>query len=292
MNTLSKAAAIVSGALLVVVATPAAWAQETPPPVPVAPLPAPVAVDPAPPAAIAPPAAPAPLAPVPAAAAPAAAVEPVRAGGGLIEKDLDRYWGEKRQVRVVERLLHPKDGRHELGLLGGIIPNDDFLFYYTAGVRYGYFASESISFELTYAKPFLQDTELGQFLVDNFGQKIDEVQENDRYQHMAHVNLVWTPFYGKLAFLTRKLVHFDLGVFVGAGWLNTNYQDQESSEDVSRQTIEGNVGAGFRFHILDELALRFDVHQYFFKKVQGGLSHPTMLSIGFSTLLPHPVRNR
>lgn len=208
-----------------------------------------------------------------------------------MEQDLDRYWGEKRKIRIVERMLHPKDERHEITAFGGIVPNDPFLFYYTAGVRYGYFASESFSLEATYAKAILNDTELGSFLEDNFA-KIDEVQENDRLQHIAHLDLVWTPFYGKMAFLSSKLIHFDLGLFLGAGWLNTSYYNQEKAADVSRNVILGNAGAGFRFHIMDYFTVRFDVHQYFFQKVQGGLSHPTMLSLGLSTLLPFPTRQR
>lgn len=271
MNGLAKAAAIVlSAALLFSLAPRTVSAQPGPPP--------------GSPPVVAPPAAPAlpVVAPAPA-AAPAPSPE--------MEKDLQLYWGAKRKVRVVQRRLHAKDSRHEVTAFGGIIPNDPFLFYYMAGARYGYFASESFSLELTYAKPFLKDTDLGSFLEDTFP-KIDDVQENDRFQHMAHADLVWTPFYGKMAFLSTKLIHFDLGMFLGAGWLNTQYLNKETAVSETRHTIEGNVGAGFRFHIMDYFTLRFDVHQYFFKKVQGGLSHPTMLSFGLSTLAPYPVRKR
>jgi len=223
-------------------------------------------------------------------AAPQAA-QPARTGGKQMEADLEQYWGEKRKIRVVERQLHPKDSRHEFAAFGGIIPNDPFLFYYTVGGSYGFFAAESFSFEATYVKALLNDTELGSFLEEKFT-KIDEVQENDRMEQLAHLDLVWTPFYGKMAFLSSKLVHFDLGLFLGAGWLNTTYYNQKQNQDVSRHVVLGNAGAGFRFHIMDYFTLRFDVHQYFFQKVQGGLSHPTMLSLGLSTLLPYPTRQR
>lgn len=212
-------------------------------------------------------------------------------GGEALEAELQRFWGEKRKVRVVERRLYPKDTRHELTAFGGMIPNDPFLFYYTAGARYGYFASESFCFELSYAKAFLQDTDLGSFLEDNF-HKIDAIQKNDQFRQMAHLDIVWTPLYGKMAFLTTKLVHFDMGIFLGAGWLNTEYYHDVEEVNKPRHTIQANVGAGFRFHLLNYLTLKFDVHQYFFKKVQGGLSHPTMISLGLSTLLPYPVQKR
>jgi len=272
MNGRAKAAVVASAALLLLLPVRGAWAQGEATPPPADPAGAPVAAPAAAPAA----------APV--------AAEPAK-GEGRMELDLQRYWGQKREVQVVERRLHAKDGRHEITGFGGIIPNDPFLFYYAAGLRYGYFASEAFSLELTYAKPMLQNTDLGSFLEDTFP-KIDDVQENDQFQHMAHADFVWTPFYGKMAFLSSKLVHFDLGLFVGAGWLNTEYLNKESGQLQTRNTIEGNVGAGFRFHVLDFLTVRLDATQYFFAKVQGGLSHPTMLSLGLSTLLPYPTRKR
>ncbi len=255
MNALLKAAVIVTGAFVMISGTPLARAQQPT-----------GSEEPA---------------------APAVDEKAVK----RIEENLDLYWGKKRRIKVVERRKHPKAERHEIALFGGMIPNDPFLFYYTAGLRYGYFFSESLSLEATYAKPFQENTDLGTFLEDTFP-KIDDVQENDQFRHMAHADIVWTPFYGKLAFLTRKLVHFDLGLFLGAGWLNTEYLNKETGVEESRHTIQGNLGAGFRFHLMDYVTLRFDVHQYFFKKVQGGLSHPTMISLGVSTLVPYPVRKR
>src|SRR5688572_20272427 len=53
-----------------------------------------------------------------------------------VEADIQRYWGERREVGVVQKRLFPKAGRHELSATVGVLPSDPFLTYLGFGARY------------------------------------------------------------------------------------------------------------------------------------------------------------
>ena len=46
-----------------------------------------------------------------------------------LDRNLDKYWGEKREIRTIEKRLFRKDTRLQASLYGGIIPNDDFQLF-------------------------------------------------------------------------------------------------------------------------------------------------------------------
>ena len=81
-----------------------------------------------------------------------------------LERDLAKFWGSKRKVKVVQRRLFAKDGRFEVAPFAGIIPNDDFIVYYPMGLRASYHFSEAFTVEASFAHAIEQETELRSFL--------------------------------------------------------------------------------------------------------------------------------
>ena len=202
---------------------------------------------------------------------------------GTVEKDLELYWGGKRDVAVVQKRLFPKDGRLEFTLYSGVIPNDPFLTYIPVGGRFNYYFVESISLELAGSftgGPLQLDSELTTFLKNQNRANVDIL---DIQQWRAGATVVWSPFYGKLALLQRKLSHFDINLQGGFGVLQTESPPQNGiGHNVTELKPEGIVGAGFRFFLTDNITLRVDYRQFIFQKVNGGVATPSELTLGVS----------
>ena len=201
----------------------------------------------------------------------------------VLDKELDKYWAEKRQVKIIEKKKFQMNGRFEFTPYIGTIPNDDFLIYLSTGLRVDYYFAESFGIELAVTKPFGFDSELQSFLKDNLGAQVRLPQKQELY---SNLNFVWSPFYGKLSFMGLKLAHFDLNIVLGAGmvWLKVLPTGKVNRENKIR--VAGNVGAGFKFFITDWFGIRIDYRQYFFQKFTGGVAYPAEISLGFSFLTP------
>ena len=206
-------------------------------------------------------------------------------GLGSVEKDLELYWGGKRDVSVVQKRLFPKDGRFEFTLFGGVIPNDPFLTYIPIGGRFNYYFQESISLEVAGSftgGPLQLDSELTTFLKNqrNIRANVDLL---DIQQWRAGATFVWSPFYGKLALLNAKLSHFDINLQGGFGVLQAESPPQNGIGDPATEfKPEGILGAGFRFFVTDNVTLRVDYRQFIFQKVNGGVATPSELTLGVS----------
>ncbi len=206
-------------------------------------------------------------------------------GTGSIEGDLDLYWGGKRKVEVVQKRLFNKDGRMEFSLFGGIIPNDPFVTYIPVGGRFNYYFLESISLEVagSYVGPGLQiDSDLSTFLKNE-----DKIQANvellDVQQWRAGAGVSWSPFYGKMAFLQRKLSHFDISLTTGFGVVQLESPPEDGVGDPETPLrVEGHFGAGFRFFLTESVTLRVDYRQFIFQKTNNGVATPSEITFGVS----------
>jgi outer membrane beta-barrel protein len=219
-----------------------------------------------------------------------AVVAPARAeeasGGELspqaaLEEDLALVWGTNREVKVVQRREFVKDGRVEATVFGGMIPNDDFLIYYTTGARVGYHFTESLMVEASFAKSFERQTGLSQFLVNDI--EIKSAESREFVRMFYNVNILWSPIYGKLSFLGSKLTHFDTFIGLGVGAFHNDERDSDSNPlPTAVIKAAANTVLGFRWHITDMINIRTEYRHYFFQKVAriGGISKPVELSLG------------
>jgi outer membrane beta-barrel protein len=205
-------------------------------------------------------------------------------GSGPLGDELQDYWAERRGVEVISRRLYEKVGRHQLSLYGSVIPNDPFLNYYPIGLRYDYYLLESIALEIDgsyIGDTFRSDSDLETFLGGE-GVNVDLL---DQQRWRAHFGVNWSPFYGKIAFLNQKLIHFDFNLFGGIGVVNVRSLTADRTREEDEYKVEGSLGAGFNIWLSQMFSIRIDYRQFIFEKAGGGVSNPSEISLGFSVFL-------
>jgi len=213
---------------------------------------------------------------------------------GVMDKYLDKYWGEKRKVKVIQKRLFQKDGRHELGIFGGTIPNDEFMMYYPVGARYNYFFSEDLGIELFGSYMIGSESELSDFLADKqdgFGIQIKTFLPQ-KLEWTAGLEGLWSPVHGKVGLFTSKLFHFDFHLAVGVGAMATEVRTRDigilEAGEASRKKkydVAANLGTGVRMYFTDWIALRIEYRHYFYAAEQGGVSKPAELTLGAAFFL-------
>jgi len=214
---------------------------------------------------------------------------------GVMDKYLDKYWGEKRDVKVIQKRLFQKDGRHEMGIYFGTIPNDEFMLYFPVGGRYDYFFSEDLGIEIFGSYFMRTQSELSTFLADpdNFNVEIDTFLPQ-LLVWTAGLEGLWSPVHGKIGLFTAKLFHFDCHMALGAGAMGTDVRTRDASKATGGRASEhkidvaANVGTGVRVYFADFIAMRIEYRHYFFAADDeggGGVSYPAELTLGVSFFL-------
>jgi len=201
-----------------------------------------------------------------------------------MDDQFDMYWGKKREVKVIQKRLFVKDSRWEFTPMGGIIPNDEFWVYGPLGLRIAYFIDEDFSIELNGAYILGGNSGLKSFLESNQLLDVDLPQQLEWY---AGLNGLWSPIHGKFGIFSTQLSHFDIFLAFGAGAMGTKLYARD--QFLKRQVdIQGNLGLGFRFFLLDWLALRLEYRHYFYLAEGGGVSFPAEITLGVSFFTAAP----
>lgn len=209
-------------------------------------------------------------------------------GTGAVERDLELYWGGKRDVSAVQDKIYTKAGRLELGAFLGMIPNDPFYTYIPVGGRVGYHFTDSLGLEVGgawHGEALQSESELATFLVDSRG--VTPANDlRDIQQWRANAVILWSPFYGKLALLQRKLSHFDLYLAAGGGVVATTAPNADRDGSTDEVKPEGIFGLGMRFFLTPSLSVRADYRQGIFEGTgdEGGVQVPAQLTLGVSWL--------
>ena len=203
-----------------------------------------------------------------------------------LDKYLDKYWGEKRSVKVIQKRLFLKDGRHEFTLYSGAIPNDEFHLFVPIGGRYNYFVAEDFGLEVFGAYYFAFKSTVSDYLDDTWGIETLRRQEAN---WTAGATFNWSPIHGKLGLFNKKLFHFDWQLGIGVGALGSTVRTRDSAdvaegESKTKSRIDGaaNLGTGLKLFFTDWFAVRLDYRSFLFKKFEGGIFHLAELSLGVS----------
>ncbi len=206
-----------------------------------------------------------------------------------LDRELDKVWGQERDIRVIEKRTFEKDGRHEFSLLVGIIPNDPFFNYYPVGLRYDYYFLESLALEVAGAYAFHPESNLRSFITNTFRARgLQGVRLPQRVEWYAGANVYWAPIYGKLAIFTSKISSFDLGFILGAAAIGSHVEKGGVFVRKSSPDVAGVAGLGFHFYLTDLLALRADYRHYVFKAYDGGARFLAEITLGFAVFTAAP----
>lgn len=203
-----------------------------------------------------------------------------------LETDLNRFWGKRREVSVVQRRLVEKDGRFEATPFFSTIPNDDFIVYFPMGLRLGYHFSEQFAVELAGAYAVQKESGLTSFLQDEEGLALKEAQIQEKIGSYYTADVLWAPFYGKISVLGAKLTHFETYIGLGGGLVVTETTTPENPNPQDKYKPAGNAVLGFRWFITDWLNVRTDYRHFFFEKFGGGVSIPAEFSLGAGFMFP------
>jgi outer membrane beta-barrel protein len=197
------------------------------------------------------------------------------------ESDMDTFWSDRRNPRVLQRRMYEKDGEFQLTLFAGAIPNDPFNKYWPLGLRAGYWLSENIGLELSGSYVGLSgDTDLSSFLSERG--EVD-VFLRDEQIWRADLGINWAPIYGKFSFSGTKLAHFDWFFGAGLGVVSVNNPIvEEGFVEETQIKPEAVLNTGWNLHLHQRWALRVDYHQFIFQKDSGGVTMPSEVSLGGS----------
>ena len=191
------------------------------------------------------------LAAAPAAAAPVVEVPP----------EEGEEWVARQAIQNRKHVL-----RHELGVAIGTLPIDAMYKGLTATATYTFHFSNTWAWEVFnvgYSKNFW--TSLRKDLEQNWRNPASP-QVIPEIQFFGDSNLVFKPFYGKLAYLNRSLVYGEF--FLVAGPAVSWYDTQKD-----RLAVGGDVGFAFRVHLTPHWSVRFDVRYYRFQALVAHHSH-------------------
>ncbi len=207
----------------------------------------------------------------------------------------------KDGVDVVQGRVFRKRGRHEFSLMGGVIPNNQFLMFETLEARYAYHFREGIAFEVSGTKAWSQEKAILEDLatipcpspnsdLDGDGNPepggicpVTLQDQPDPVGYSYFGNLIWSPIYGKFALFSKKILHFDIYILAGAGM----FDNQRS------RRFAFDVGFGTRIFVNDWFAVRAEFKNITVREEApfSHIVHNRSFGLGVSFFLPTSSRD-
>lgn len=188
---------------------------------------------------------------------------------------------EFKDIAVIQKRFMPKTQRFEaFGGVNGIL-NDKFFSSIGVNGRLGYSFTERLGVELLVMVLATGERDVTKNLRERRGVKTTNFVSPQNYYG---VDFRWTPLYGKMAFLNKRITTFDLYFSAGAGMTNTN-------QGGSEPTI--HLGTGQIFALTKSTAFRWDFSWNFYNArsgvagaAQNSLYNNLFLTIGASFFFP------
>lgn len=170
-----------------------------------------------------------------------------------IEQIKQRYWagGDEAQVGVVQNRAYSKAHRFSLGVDAGVDFNDPFLDTKILGVHLAYNFSEYFAVEGLYWKMSAG----GSSAYDALKASGKDANLNPQ-QHYYGAEALWSIMYGKLSFMGKKIIYYDLHLSGGGGMVET----------ANGTYPAGTVGLGQRFYISQHMSIRLDYRAMYYQE--------------------------
>ena len=188
---------------------------------------------------------------------------------------------EFKDVAIIQKRYLPKTKRFEAyGGLNGIL-NDKFFSSFGLSARLGYSFSERYGIEFV---TFLLTTTERQVTSDLRERRGVTTTNFVSPKSYYGIDFKWTPVYGKMTWLNKKITPFDLYFSGGMGMTNTN-------QNRSEPTV--HLGTGQIFAITKSSALRWDFSWNFYSATSGvsgakqsGSYNNILITLGASFFFP------
>lgn len=199
-----------------------------------------------------------------------------------------------RTVKVVQKKPVTKARRFEISPFFSYLPNDDFVRGYVPGADIAYHFNEGLAIEATVAYGMHSNKQL----LGSIRKMGVQPAVLDRMGFMASAGFNWSPLYGKVAYLERKILAYDLFFATGFGVTNTQLEITTSTgsgtaEEVTKEeraaSFQGYyIGIGQRYYFTNWAALRVELRNYAYtQRVDSNYNNRNnlLLGAGFSFLL-------
>ena len=187
-------------------------------------------------------------------------------------------FGEEGRIYAIQNKVYQL--KHELNYGIGVLPMDALYKGLTLDIGYTHHFSDHFAWEAIHGVYAIYKVETGvkKDLIEIFSIEPSSFREVD---YMINSNLVFTPLYGKMSWLNRKLVHMECYLTAGPGLAGYTYfvpSGNTFSED-KRYHFSMNFGAGLRFFLDKRFAVRLDLRDYM-NFVSGGVDHAVYIGLG------------
>lgn len=151
-------------------------------------------------------------------------------------------------VAVIQRRFLPKTGRFELsGTLFSNL-NNPFFNSMGAGVRAAYYIREQYALEGLFTFATTSSRQVTDDIEKNNGISTDNVITSKGYMGAA---LKWNPIYGKITWLNKSIVPFDLNFSIGGGMTQTTEGDNAPTIHIgSSQVFAWTKSMAFRWDVI------------------------------------------
>lgn len=213
---------------------------------------------------------------------------PTSAPQGLTETD---YF---KTIKVVQKKPVAKARRFEIAPFFAYQPNDDFVRGYVPGAHVGYHFNEGVSFEGTIAYGVHSDKQL----LKQVRNQAVQPAVLDRMELLASAGFNWAPIYGKLSYLERSILTYDLFLTTGYGMTKTDLEITTSTggggtgsvvTEHRKASFQGYyIGIGQRYYLRNWGAIRVELRNYSYtQRVDSSYNNRNNLLLvgGFSFLL-------
>jgi len=174
----------------------------------------------------------------------------------------DQIKAEKGLITVVQRQRMLKKGRFELMPQAGITVNDPYVRHYTLGLDFNYWLNNRMAIGVTGTGLIGARTPR----YDNIRFQAGLLLTANRTLWQGSVNFTYNPFYGKIAIFNRALMHWEGGLVVGGGALQTQVIPRYEAlhEPFNTVTGGGHFGLVGRFYApkIDWVSFNFGVRNW------------------------------
>ena len=146
----------------------------------------------------------------------------------------------------------------ELTLFIGILPLDAFYKGLSGQISYTYHFSDSIGWRIgRFLYSYNIATSLQNQLVQDFGVNPTAFPQTN---WIAGSDFMWTPIYGKFAWLNNSVAHFEIYGLLGLSVANQKVSSQVNAGTTSTSFLPGfDFGVGWRFYITKSISLPLEV---------------------------------
>lgn len=169
--------------------------------------------------------------------------------------DLEKkFWSSKDDdFKVIQNKAFTKTGRFFASAASGKIMNDTYSVGNMYSYLLGYYFTEIYGAQLSLDRGSLTNSETTQGFIDGFG----AIPNYSKFAQAYTLSGIWVPFYGKMSFLEKKIVYFDLALSLGIG--KTTYEQQVATGGRLNDARHIEFKITEHFFLNEHFAVRFDM---------------------------------